>query len=152
MELFGKEIKYVEKYESNSNFSFFEAGGNWFVYRSEVSSHTTIYHPQLEPTIDLIFIGAMYFELLSRFEKIMISKANDKKSLELAKKFDKGFKFLESDERVYKIESQGNVFYVVTAHLWIHEHNCQYRESFIKNYNSNNNYLKTYVKNWVKIK
>ncbi|MDQ3749394.1 MAG: hypothetical protein M3367_10350 [Acidobacteriota bacterium] len=151
MELFDKEIKYVEKYESESNFNFVEASGQWIVYRSEVSSHTTIYHPKLIPTIDLIFVGAIYFELLSRFRKIEISKPNNNKSLELAKKFDKGFEFLESDERVYKIESQNNSFYVVTAHLWIHEHNCQYRESFIDNFNYNN-YLKKYVNSWVKIK
>lgn len=151
MELFNKEIKYVEKYQNESNFRFIEANEQWIIYRSEVSSHRTIHHPKLVPTVDLIFVGAMYFELISRFEKIIVSKPNDIKSLELAKKFDKGFEFLENDERVYKIESQDNSFYVVTAHLWIQEHNCQYQESFIDNFNYNN-YLTKYVENWVKIK
>ena len=63
----------------------------------------TIHYPKLVSTIDLIFVGAMYFELVSRFEQIKISRPNDEKSFELAKNFDKGFEFLESDERVYKI-------------------------------------------------
>ena len=152
MHLFGKEIKYVEKYQSDSNLQFLEADPAWIVYRSEVSSHTTISQPMLIPTVDLIFVGAMYFELLPRFERLAISKAKDEKSLQLAEKFDKGFEFLESDERVYMIESQNNSFYVVTAHLWIHEHNCQHpTKSFIKNFNYDS-YLKQYVKNWVKIK
>lgn len=152
MELFGKEINYVEKYENDSGFKFREANETWIVYQSEVSSHTTIYNPVLIPTVDIIFVGTMYIELLSQFKKITISKANDKKSFELAKKFDNGFDFLQSDERVYKIESQNDSFYVVTAHLWIHEHYCQYpTDSFIKNFN-NDEYLKKYVKNWVKIK
>ena len=152
MELFGKEIKYVEKYESDSSFRFIEANEIWIVYQSEVSSHRTDLQPTLISTVDLIFVGAMYFELLSRFENVIISKAKDDKSLELARKFDNGFDFLESDERVYKIESQNNLFYVVAAHLWIHEHNCQYpTKSFIENFNFDE-YLKRYVKNWVKIK
>ena len=135
MELFGKEIKHVENYVSESNFNFIEASGTWIVYRSEVSSHTTISSPALIPTVDLIFVGPMYFELLSCFKKVKISKGNNEKSFELAKKFDKGFDFLETDERVYKIESQNNSFYIVAANLWIHEHNCQYYESFIDNFN-----------------
>lgn len=151
MKLFDKEIKYVEKYQSESSFSILEAQGDWIVYRSEVSSHTTIFHPKLVSTVDLIFVGAMYFELLSRFQKVEISKPNDDKSLELAKNFDKGFEFLESSERVYRIKSQKNSFYVVAAHLWIHEHNCQYREPFFGNFNYND-YLTKYVGNWIKIK
>ena len=151
MELFGKEIKYLEKYQSESNFNFIEASRSWIVYRSTVSMHTSIHYPKLIPTVDLIFVGAMYFELPVQFHKVGISKPNDEKSFELAKKFDKGFDFLESAERVYKIESQDYSFYVVAAHLWIHEHNCQYRESFIDNFNYND-YLAKYVENWIKIK
>lgn len=84
MNKFGKEIEYVEKYKSDSRFNFLEADRTQIVYRSEVSSHTTDSHPFLVPAIGIILVGAMYFELLTHFNKLSISKPNDKKSLELA--------------------------------------------------------------------
>lgn len=151
MQLFGKEIQYVEKYENKSNFAFIEANRDWIIFRSQVSSHTTVSQPFLIPTVNLVLVGALYFEWTNYFGGIKITKPNDKKSLELAEKFDKGYEYLESAERVYKIESQTNSFYVVAAHLWIHEHNCQYQESFIEYFNYSN-YLQEKVRNWIKIK
>lgn len=151
MDLFNKEIKYVETYENKSNFSLLEAKSDWLVYRSEVSSHTTKEQPNLIPTVDLVFIEAMYFELLNHFKGIKITKQNDFKSLELAKKYDKGFEYLESSERVLMIESQGSCLYVVAAHLWIHEHNFQCRNHFFEEFNYNS-YLRNTVKSWIKLK
>lgn len=151
MDLFSERINYIKTYNNDSGFYFLEANENWMVYRSEVSSHTTVSNPYLIPTVDIVFVGILYFELLSHFDGIEISKPNDEKSLELARKFDKGFEFLQSDERVLKIKSKNNFFYIVTAHLWIHEHNCQYRKSFIENFNYES-YPNEYIKNWIKIK
>lgn len=151
LDIFGKEIEYFEKYENKSNFAFEEANKNWVVYSSEVSSHTFESQPYLIPTVSLIFVGAMYVEMPNYFDGVKITKPNDERSLELAKKFDKGYEYLESSERVYKIESQNNSFYIVAANLWIHEHNCQYQESFIEKFNYSD-YLHEKVRNWIKLK
>lgn len=127
-----REIFYIDKYENSSRFRFWDACGEHIVFKSEVSSHTFEDQPFLIPTVDFVLIGIMYFEFVPEFDEITIEKAEDEKSFELARKFDKGFEFLESNERVYKIESKNNTSYLVTAGIWIYEHNCQNYESFIE--------------------
>lgn len=150
MSLFGKEIEYVEFYRNNSNFRLLEANLNWIVYRSEVSIHTTKQHPFLIPTVDLIFVEPAYFELSTYLSAIKVTRPDDSKSLDLAKSFDKGYEYLGKSEEVYKIESIERKFYIVASHLWIHEHSCQFRDSFIENFNYGD-YLQTIVKNWIKL-
>ena len=93
----------------------------------------------------------MYFELLSNFDTITISKADDRKSIGLAEKFDKAFEWLESSERVFRIKSKKTNLYIVTANIWILEYNCQYRKSFFTNFDYEN-FLHDFVDNWIKIK
>ncbi len=130
-----KKIFYLDRYENTSRFRFWEARGEHIIYKSEVSRHTTEKFPVLKPTVDVVFVGTMFFEFVPTFEEFNIFKAKDEKSFALAKTFDKGFEFLENDERVYMIQSINCNAYLVTAGIWIYEHNCQNYESFFEKNN-----------------
>lgn len=103
-------------------------------------------------------VGVKYLEIKSDFYGgILVSKSKNEKSLEIAKKFDKGFDEKEDELRVYEIKSEDENFYVLTGNLWIHVHKENTSELPLKHLitqdlEAYNNYLDKFIKDWIKIK
>ena len=154
MESFVKNPVYRNEYTNDSGFRLLEAIENWIVFRAVVSSYIIPGESEPRPTVDIMFLGAIYIELPTHIKGLKVTKPKDNLSKNYAEKYDKGFNF---DERVYAIESNGNRYHVVASNLWIHVHKKRISELPIKHFisqdlDSYNNYLSKYVQDWIKIK
>ena len=145
-----KNPVYLREFSVPCVFWFFEAKGNWIVFRSHPSSYTPEGETKPRPSVDLILLGAIFIELETTLYGLKITRPRDQLSATYREKYDQGFNFSENEERVYAIESQGNRFHVITANLWIHIHKQRMGESPLNHFYDGditkyNEYLDKYV-------
>lgn len=73
------------------------------------------------PSIDLIFLGLVYFEMPNRLPGARVWRPRDQCALQFGSSFAAHFGE-ELGDKVYAVESNGKRFHAIAANFWVHVH------------------------------
>lgn len=148
----GMDPVYLKEYSSEKNFLLYEAGvytglsGDMVVFRALGGKFAGA-------SIDLIFLGLVYFEMPNRLRGVRVWRPRDESALQFGNSFAPYYGD-ELGDKVYAVESEGKRFHVIAANFWVHVHKDFNRVSALRPLNdldARDEYIERYVKDWYKV-
>jgi len=148
----GMDPKYLKEYSSEKHFVLYEAApytglcGEMVVFRAMGGKFAG-------PSIDLIFLGLVYFEMPNRLQGVRVWRPRDEGAIQFGKSYAPYYGEQLGD-KVYAVESNGKRFHAIAGNFWVHVHREFNRVSALKPLNdldARDEYIERYVKDWYKV-
>ena len=143
---------FLKEYSSEKRFVLYEAGaytalcGDVVVFRALGGAFAG-------SSIDLIFLGLVYFEMPNLLQGVRVWQPRDESALQFGRSFAPQYGE-ELGDKVYAVESNGKRFHAIAANFWVHVHRALNRVSALTPLNdldARDEYLERYVKDWYKV-
>ena len=142
----------LKEFTSEQHFVLYEAGaftalcGDAVVFRAMGGLFAG-------PSVDLMFLGLVYFEMPNRLQGVRVWRPRDDRALQFGKSFAAHYGD-ELGEKVYAVETGGKRFHVIASNFWVHVHRELNRVSALTPLNdlrARDEYIERYVKDWYKV-